>query len=591
MKRAFPLNCTIHILILAALFGAQSVFSQVGIGTTNPNPNALLDIDATTIPGGLLLPRIALTNSTSPAPLSAHVPGMVVYNTATVADVVPGFYFNDGGNWVRVDAAIPPSNDWTTGGNAGTAPGTGLGQNYIGTSDSQHFILATSGTERMRLLGDGRVSVNGAPLVAADRFTAIGGTDEYALNGYATGNSGVGVYGENATANGIGVFGNVAVGIGALGASTGNGRGVQGVNTGNGFGIIGFSENTGIGVQGQNSDTGTGVLGIVNNGTAVGVTAVNLNTSGVGLTAAANGSTVSLAGTGGTLYGAIGAAGFSNSVSGTGLVGVGNNGTSAYNFSNGSGVSGTGSTTGIYGIATNSSGNRQGGYFTMNRAGGVIPQAANDPVAILAGFNGTDYFGGYFDGNQDNASPGFDYAYVGINSSGTSYKIIGDGTVSTLIRDSDNNNRILFAPEAPEILFEDYGVGQLVNGRARVTIDPLLSTAIHVSKEHPMKVFIQLEGDCKGVFVTDKSAEGFTVKELDNGNSTVPFSWHIAANRADTKTRSGNIVSKHVGVRLPIGPKKIMPNEISELKVQNSKNYTHIFDTPTIPSQKNSTNN
>ena len=92
----------------------------------------------------------------------------------------------------------------------------------------------------------------------------------------------------------------------------------------------------------------------------------------------------------------------------------------------------------------------------------------------------------------------------------------------------------MFAPEAPEVLFQDYGIGKLVNGTAVIKLDEILSRNILVDNTHPLKVFIQLEGDCNGVFVTNKSQTGFTVIELNNGNSNVPFSWHIVANRADS---------------------------------------------------------
>ncbi|WP_428229032.1 hypothetical protein [Flavobacterium sp.] len=51
------------------------------------------------------MPRIALTSTTSFAPLTAHVAGMTVYNTATAGTgataVVPGYYYNDGAQWVQ----------------------------------------------------------------------------------------------------------------------------------------------------------------------------------------------------------------------------------------------------------------------------------------------------------------------------------------------------------------------------------------------------------------------------------------------------------------------------------------------------------
>jgi hypothetical protein len=244
----------------------------------------------------------------------------------------------------------------------------------------------------------------------------------------------------------------------------------------------------------------------------------------------------------------------------------------------GSGTAGSGNTTGIYGVAINTSGVRQGGYFTMNKSGivNVTPPVTDDPIALLAGFNGTDYFGGYFDGNQDNnfggggPNAGEDYAYVGIRTGGTTYKIVCAGSNSTMVIDSKGNKRVLFSPEAPEILFEDYGTGTLVNGTATISLDPMLSSIIHVSNDHPIKVFIQLEGDCNGVYVTDKSASGFTVKELNLGRSNVPFSWHIVANRADTVI-NGEIISKHVNVRFPIGPEKITPSQIIDNKAINAQ--------------------
>ncbi|MNS95615.1 hypothetical protein D3C72_1298820 [compost metagenome] len=40
--------------------------------------------------------------TTNPSPLSAHVKGMYVYNTATAGDVTPGPYSNDGTRWQKV---------------------------------------------------------------------------------------------------------------------------------------------------------------------------------------------------------------------------------------------------------------------------------------------------------------------------------------------------------------------------------------------------------------------------------------------------------------------------------------------------------
>jgi len=181
---------------------------------------------------------------------------------------------------------------------------------------------------------------------------------------------------------------------------------------------------------------------------------------------------------------------------GTPLIGVGQNDASGGSWVSGVGIGGA--SLDAYGVS---------GYSTTN--------------AVEA-------FGGYFE--NDGA-----FAKVGGWESGpwVQRKIIGNGSVSTIVNDENNNKVSMTCPETPEILFQDYGVGQLQNGTTHIDIDPILSKNIHVDADHPIKIFIQLEGECNGVYVTNKSATGFDVIELGGGNSSVPFSYSLTANRAD----------------------------------------------------------
>ena len=92
--------------ILLALLAGRVTLAQVKTGD-NPaaiNVNSLLELESTN--KGLLLPRLALASTTAFAPMTAHVAGMTVYNTATTGDVTPGYYYNDGTKWLRLlDAA------------------------------------------------------------------------------------------------------------------------------------------------------------------------------------------------------------------------------------------------------------------------------------------------------------------------------------------------------------------------------------------------------------------------------------------------------------------------------------------------------
>jgi hypothetical protein len=46
-------------------------------------------------------------------------------------------------------------------------------------------------------------------------------------------------------------------------------------------------------------------------------------------------------------------------------------------------------------------------------------------------------------------------------------------------------------------------------------------------------VQLALTGDCNGVCVAEKTATGFTVRELRGGTSNATFDWEVAAKRKD----------------------------------------------------------
>jgi hypothetical protein len=305
--------------------------------------------------------------------------------------------------------------------------------------------------------------------------------------------------------------------------------------TGANFAINGYisGTGTGIGVYGENTSSGgnsaAGLFVATSAGYAVYADATAAGRPGVfGASSAATGTGIAGLGnnlaTYATLVGGSGGAftssnagvyGFGSVAAATGGIFVGNN-TTASTLVGGTGIAATGTATGVYGHANNTGNNTWGGYF-----------------------------------NNGSAT---DYAYVGGRTAATNYKINGPGTVSTIVRDTNDQLVNLYCPEAPEVLFQDFGQGQLVNGRAHIELDPNFTKNITVNDGHPLRVIIQLEGDCNGVFVTNKTATGFDVIELQSGNSNVNFTWFVTANRADSRDAQGNLVSKFADVRFGPAP-------------------------------------
>ena len=102
------------LTLLLMMLGIANMEAQMRVGgNTAPDENAILDLNSNNIDDGskgLLLPRVALISTTNANPLTVHVKGMYVYNTATVNDVFPGAYYNDGTKWVRSSGGSSESN-------------------------------------------------------------------------------------------------------------------------------------------------------------------------------------------------------------------------------------------------------------------------------------------------------------------------------------------------------------------------------------------------------------------------------------------------------------------------------------------------
>ncbi|MVO09281.1 hypothetical protein GOQ30_08940 [Flavobacterium sp. TP390] len=274
---------------------------------------------------------------------------------------------------------------------------------------------------------------------------------------------------------------------------------------------------------------------------------------------------------------------------GTAIIGA-TNGITGVFPSKGAGVAGSATNgVGVYGSTGNGAPNNAAhngnfaGSFSLDTDNNVstnnssafasIAGKNEQAIAAISGTTVRFLYGGYFIGGT--ASGGQSYSYVGLKynhnndataTGGTNYKIVGNGLVSTLIPDENNQPRIMFCPEAPEVLFEDYGVGQLTNGTTYIELDKIVAKSLKIDDKHPLKVFIQLEGECNGVYVTEKSDKGFKVKELNNGTSNVSFSWHIIGNRADAVDASGRVTSYHQDLRLPYGPKPLEETKLTSKK-------------------------
>lgn len=149
--------------LLILLFFVKFTYSQVGIGTTNPN--AALDITSSN--DGLLIPRVNLTGTNDVSTVITKTESELVYNTSTVSDVTPGYYYWNGALWVRLNPS--QSNDWSVLGNLSTVSGSWAapGTNFIGTIDNQDLFVRTNNTNAIRVKANGAIEFGGEELTYA----------------------------------------------------------------------------------------------------------------------------------------------------------------------------------------------------------------------------------------------------------------------------------------------------------------------------------------------------------------------------------------------------------------------------------------
>jgi hypothetical protein len=261
-----------------------------------------------------------------------------------------------------------------------------------------------------------------------------------------------------------------------------------------------------VGVQSATSGGSYGVWARTSDPTGAGVKGINAAASaGVGVYGSSNGTGVY--GTSSLPYG-VGVAGQRESISSTGK-----NLTSIYQRL---GV-------GVWGDA--GSNNDSGGFLA-----GVIGSVDDGAAAMFANnsSNGDDTvliwsFNKASDPLYVEGTNGYCYvdATGDLNCSGSKNAVVPiDGGARTVA---------MSAIESPVNWFEDAGSAQLVNGAAIVNLDRDFIQTVNTEMDY--KVFPVPNGDCKGLYVTNKTAASFEVRELGSGTSNVAFDYRIMAVR------------------------------------------------------------
>jgi hypothetical protein len=422
-----------------------------------------------------------------------------------------------------------------------TVSGSVTATSFTGNGSGLTNVTAVNSNE----LG-GLASGAYAQLAAANTFTAnqtVTGT----ITGGTSGSSSAGVLGEANASSGQ------TFGVGGFTASPA-GYGVEGLDVASSGGTAGYFQvntSSAIILQGNNGSTSEFSVDSAGDVYAQGViVGGNSNSSTEGLFGEAYASS-------GQTYGVVGE---SASPTGYGVEGVntssGADGTLSvglFGFSQipqflfgggGVGVEGQSPYIGVLGTASNPS--NEGTFFSGSPGvWGDTGGAAESGFVGVVGTADDDSAGNFFNNSpqatlfvgNDSTANSTDLVLVaqGDQEGGScTINVSGDlhcsGSITAAVHAGGSRQVALNTISSPEHWFEDAGSGQLSNGEAVVNIEAVFGETVNTGVEY--HVFLTPNGDCKGLYVSQKSPTSFVVRELGGGHSSIAFDYRIMAKRA-----------------------------------------------------------
>ncbi len=206
MKKNYPSKNNFFsafiFLVFTTLFFSNSLVAQVGIGTSDPDPSAILHIESTD--KGVLLPKVDLENLTDKNTVHNPTEGLLVYNKRddNSRDLRKGFYIWDDEKWDKVENQsdiddimeeiderfneLEDGSGWTLNGNSLN------GSEFLGSTNEQPIVFKVNNEKQAEFGIKDRISIGRDAVSDAERSFAYGygsksnGNDSYAYGRFSS---------------------------------------------------------------------------------------------------------------------------------------------------------------------------------------------------------------------------------------------------------------------------------------------------------------------------------------------------------------------------------------------------------------------
>jgi hypothetical protein len=207
---------------------------------------------------------------------------------------------------------------------------------------------------------------------------------------------------------------------------------------------------------------------------------------------------------------------------GVGVTGQSVSGTAVEGYSTtGNGILGYSSGNLKYSLAGSGSGQAHGliGY-SQNQFG-------------VAGINqgGNNWAGAFFNAQANSPNSGKQGLFVQGDF------LVLNGTKNAGVKTQRFGHRKMYAVEATENVFEDFGTATLRGGKARVELDEVFAETVNTGQKYQVYLTPK-SADSKGLAVISQDAKGFAIQELGTGTGSYDVDFRVVAKvRGHEKTR------------------------------------------------------
>ncbi len=134
-------------IAIITITASYSLTGQVSITTDGSAPDGSATLEVKSTDKGMLIPRVALTGTKDIATINSPAYSLLIFNTAKVQDVIPGFYYWNGAAWT-------PLSETPDGSETKITPGANVTVTGVGDTENPYVVNASVSAAPKYSVGD-----------------------------------------------------------------------------------------------------------------------------------------------------------------------------------------------------------------------------------------------------------------------------------------------------------------------------------------------------------------------------------------------------------------------------------------------------